>query len=599
VNRARTDTTKSIGVVLLCLAAASTVLAALIAATGGFTPDVAGIAISMHSVTRPIVGALALGLLGVIALGRDARSEGDRFYVIVARDGWLVAGVFAIVMTVATFHGGAHIAGGADSSGYLSQARLWRTAGFWHLDALKTTTPLAHELTAINRQYVFTPVGYQPAGNDATVPGYPPGLPIHFALASAIGGERAQFLVVPIATGALVIVAFLIGFRLGGPAAGLLSAAATGSSPMLLYQAAQPMSDVVAAFWWSFAVLLLIDPSKKLLLGAGLAAAIACAVRPNLFAMMPIVVLMAWWWRRWSRAAILPLATFIAPVAIGAIGFALLQTHLYGSASTTGYGDVGSLFSFDHVLPNLWRYPRWAIFTQSAILLAAVVAPIAIRRDWISPPIDRGVAERVAWSGLLFFACLQAFYLLYISFDDWVYFRFLLPALPWILALQSAVIAAAIRKVPLSMRGAALILVAILIASWGVGRARGLGAFRLQDSEQRYLDVAEFVRGLPPNAVILSLQHSGSLAYYTGRSVLRWDWLEPGEIDRAIVTLSQNGHPIFAVLDDWEEQQFRTRFTGTNVIGRLGAPLYSAGGPPGITSRVFAVRGALTIAGGG
>jgi hypothetical protein len=42
----------------------------------------------------------------------------------------------------------------------------------------------------------------------------------------------------------------------------------------------------------------------------------------------------------------------------------------------------------------------------------------------------------------------------------------------------------------------------------GVGRARGLGAFRLQDSEQRYLDVAEFVRGLPLNALLLSLVYA-------------------------------------------------------------------------------------------
>ena len=587
------------GVVLLWLAAATTVLAALIAATGGFTFDAGGLRISMHAVTRPIVAALAFGLLGVWALGRNAKSEGDRFYVIVARDSWLLAAAFAVVMAFATFEGGAHVAGGADSSGYLSQARLWRAAGFWNFAALKTTTPLSHELTTANRQYAFTPVGFQPAGKDATVPGYPPGLPIHFALASAIGGERGQFVVVPIATGALVIVAFLFGFRLGGPATGLLSAAATGSSPILLYQAAQPMSDAVSAFWWSLAILLLIDPAKRRLFGAGFAAAVACTVRPNLFAMAPVLVLMAWWWRRWNRTAILPLATFTAPVAAAAVGFALLQTYLYGSASTTGYGAVDSLFSVAHVLPNLSRYPRWAIFTQSAILFAAVIAPIAIRRGWISPAIDRGVAERVAWSGLLFFACLQAFYLLYMSFDDWVYFRFLLPALPWLLVLQSAVIAAAIRRVPSPMRGVALILIAIMIASWGVGRARGLGAFRLQDSEQRYLDVAGFARGLPPNAVFVSLQHSGSLAYYVGAGVLRWDWLEPGEIDRAIATLTQNGHPVFAVLDDWEEAQFRARFTGTSVIERLGAPVYSAGGPPGITSRVYAVRGALIIAGGG
>src|ERR1051325_8101807 len=107
MDSARTHTTKAISVVLLSFAAAATVLAALIAATGGFTLDVNGIPISMHSVTRPVVVALALRLLCVFALGRDARSDGDRFYVIVGRDAWVIAGTFALVIAVATFHGSA------------------------------------------------------------------------------------------------------------------------------------------------------------------------------------------------------------------------------------------------------------------------------------------------------------------------------------------------------------------------------------------------------------------------------------------------------------------------------------------------------------
>src|SRR4051812_48032251 len=132
------------------------------------------------------------------------------------------------------------------------------------------------------------------------------------------------------------------------------------------------MSDVVAAFWWSLAVLLLLDTHKRRLFGAGVAAAIACAVRPNLFAMVPVLALMAWWWRDWRRDAVLPLATFAAPLLLVATAFTLLQRYLYGSAGTTGYGAVGTLFSFSHVLPNLARYPRWAIFTQSALLIAAI-----------------------------------------------------------------------------------------------------------------------------------------------------------------------------------------------------------------------------------
>ena len=586
------------GVVLLWFAIASTFVAAAIAATGGFSFDIAGVALSMHAVTRPVVAAIAFGVLSAVALRSSTGAKTDRIYVIVGRNAALIAGAFAIVIGIATFEGGAHIAGGTDTSGYLSQARLWRAARFWNLAALRTTTPLSHELTPMNRQYVFTPVGYQPADRDTIVPQYPPGLPIHFAIAGAIGGERSQFVIVPLAAAILVMVAFAIGHRLGGPVTALVSAAATGASPIMLYQAAQPMSDVVAAAWWSIAVLLLLDQSRGRLFGAGVATAIACAVRPNLFAMVPILILMAWWWRQWRRDAVVPLATFAVPVAIAAVGLALLQTSFYGSASTTGYGSVDSLFSLQYVLPNLVRYPRWAIFTQSALLIAAAAAPIAIRRGWIAPAIDCTVAERAAWSGLLFFAALQAFYLLYISFDDWVYFRFLLPALPWVLVLQSIAIAAVIRALPVSTRGIAVILVPILIVSWGVGRARGLGAFRLQDSEQRYLDVAGFVRGLSPDAVFVSVQHSGSLSYYTGARVLRWDWLDANEIDRVIATMTHNGHPVFAVLDDWEEQQFRTRFTGTNLVEGLSAPIFTAGMPEAIKARVFAVRDALTVGGG-
>jgi hypothetical protein len=316
-------------------------------------------------------------------------------------------------------------------------------------------------------------------------------------------------------------------------------------------------------------------------------------VRPNLFAMAPVVALVAWWWGRWSGRALIRALLFLAPVGLAAVVFAYVQQSLYGSASTTGYGEVSSLFSIDHVWPNLSRYPRWAIFTQSGLIVLAVAAPIAIRRGWVMPAIDRVIAERVAWSGLVFFGCLQAFYLLYIAFDDWVYFRFLLPALPWILVLQAAAIASACRRLPHVYHALAVILVAVLAASWGVGRARGLGAFQLQDSEQRYVDAADFVRGLPPNAVCLSLQHSGSLAYYTGAAVLRWDWTEPGEIDRAVSELSRKGHLVFAVLDDWEVVQFRERFAGTTTVSRLGRPVFAAGSPEGIKAQIYSLSDAL------
>jgi hypothetical protein len=599
VSKPHTPSSKFIGVVLLSLAALVTLLAAAIAATGGFTLTPGGFELSMHAVARPVVAALALGSLGVWALIRHGRTDINRMQVIAPRDAAFLAAVFAILIGSAVYAGSAHIAGGADSSGYLSEARLWRAAGPFNLSALRTTTPIAREITPINRQYVFTPIGYQPAGPAAIVPGYPPGLPIQFAIASAIGGEAAERAVVPFALAGLVIVAFLFGYHIGGPAAALLSAAATGSSPMLLYQATQPMSDVVAAFWWLLGTLLALRTSTITLIGSGVALAIACAVRPNLFALAPVLLLLAWWWRGWSRRAIIPLAACAAPIILGAAAFAFLQSYLYGSASTTGYGEVGTLFSIANIFPNLASYPRWAIHTQSALLILALGAPLAVRRQWVTPAIDRTIAERVCWSAIVLFACLQAFYLLYIPFDDWVYFRFLLPALPAVLALQSVVIASVIGRIRMAKPGFVLVLVAVLMASWGVGRARSLGAFRLQESEQRYLDVAGFVRGLPPDAVFVTVQHSGSLAYYNHSAVLRWDWLEAREIDAVIAELTDNGHTVYLVLDDWEEATFRARFTGTNIIQRLDAPVFAAGGPPGITAKVFAARAAPAVGAGG
>ena len=49
------------------------------------------------------------------------------------------------------------------------------------------------------------------------------------------------------------------------------------------------MSDVPAAFWWSLAVLLLTHASGRTAALGGAAAAVACLVRPNLFALAPVL----------------------------------------------------------------------------------------------------------------------------------------------------------------------------------------------------------------------------------------------------------------------------------------------------------------------
>jgi hypothetical protein len=82
------------------------------------------------------------------------------------------------------------------------------------------------------------------------------------------------------------------------------------------------------------------------------------------------------------------------------------------------------------------------------------------------------------------------------------------------------------------------------------------------------------------------MQHSGSLHYYTARSILRWDWTESSEIDRAVAALRETGHTVYVVLDDWEEPEFRSRFAGTRTLLSLGQPLMRTPGE-GIRTSVY------------
>jgi hypothetical protein len=112
-------------------------------------------------------------------------------------------------------------------------------------------------------------------------------------------------------------------------------------------------------------------------------------------------------------------------------------------------------------------------------------------------------------------------------------------------------------------------------------------AFRFVDSKdiftnstaerRRYLDAAHYLDGtLPSDAVVLAMQHSGSVRYYTGRLTMRWDVLDAATLDRALAALGERGIPVFALLESWEEEDFRRRFAGRRMLSALTTPLARA-----------------------
>jgi hypothetical protein len=306
------------------------------------------------------------------------------------------------------------------------------------------------------------------------------------------------------------------------------------------------------------------------------AAAAAVLTRPNLAPLVAIpgvVVLWRCWRARLSRGSAGPAqpdlhrtgwqdaVLFGAAVVPAAITIALLNDYWYGSPLASGYGDVGSLYSVSNIGPNLERYPRWLVESQTPLILLAALAPFAVWRQ-------RGAAVLLlAWT-----AAVVASYIAYIPFDAWWFLRFLLPAYPPLLALTAAVLVAIATRMPAGTRVALVAIVLMLVARHGVTYARERATFQTE-GEYKYAITGRYVaEHLPPRAMFFAMQHSGSVRYYSGRSTLRWDRVPPDQLDWAIAEIQRHGYLPYALVEDWEEEMWRERLAGRAVPPALDRP---------------------------
>ena len=87
--------------------------------------------------------------------------------------------------------------------------------------------------------------------------------------------------------------------------------------------------------------------------------------------------------------------------------------------------------------------------------------------------------------------------------------------------------------------------------------------------------------------MVLSVQHSGSVRYYTKRITLRTT--AGGRRARCRAPrLAAKGRRAYLVVDDWEEKEFRARFSPGNRAAQLGAPLARVAGSPEV--RIFELQ---------
>jgi hypothetical protein len=499
-----------------------------------------------------------------------------------ARAASCAAALVAVAALVAAIRYGSTVGGGADSYGYVSQAALWRSG------QLTLREPIARESPWPLALNTWAPLGYVPApgSRDTIVPLYAPGLPLLMAAFQAVGGFCAAFLVVPFCGALTVWLTWRLGGRLGvSHGASLAAVILLASSPVFLYQLMNPMSDVPATAAWTLATVLITGGSMA---AGGLAAAAALLIRPNL-------VLIGVALTAWILVTRQPAVRFLLGLAPAVLAIAVLNTTLYGAPWTSGYGPAADLYSPRFVWTNLRQFGAWMVQTQTPIVALAVL-PLGLPRWWPASGAPHG--RLLAGS---FVAAVWLSYLLYIPFDAWWYLRFLLPMWPILLLLVALagerIVGVAARRWARPSALEALAAVAVVtLAVNGIRIAAARSTFELSRGERRYVDVARFAAAhTDPDAVLISLQHSGSLRLYAGRMTLRFDQLDPLWLDRVVEFLRGRGRHPFIVLDRGELDLFKRQFAESKV-GRLdwapmaaldesafvydATPQSSAAGPP-------------------
>jgi hypothetical protein len=554
---------RSLQIVLAIVGLAAAAVAIWDVATGGFYVHVFGIRVSSREAYKPFRLAMLAGVAVIQLNDWHSPPPATSWNGILRWGKWIALGA-AIASMALAFRYGIFAAGGADAYGYVSQAQLFARGELTAPDPLASVASTVGASTA--------PLGYQLSRTPGRiVPTYPAGLPIAMAAAISAGGLTAAFVVIPLFAGATVWLTYLLGARIADARAGLIAAILVTFSPIFLFQSLEPMSDVPVTTWWLLAWYLALMGRTDAALGAGVCVSAAVLTRPNLAPLAAVLALVSVGRDRSLRRGL----AFVAGAIPGCLAVAALNAFWYGSPLSSGYGELADLYLASRAIPNLRNYWSWLIELETGVILLAAAAPFVARDG------------RAAGAMLLFFASLLACYLFYFVYDTWPFLRFLLPGIPLLLVLVSAVIVAIFERLPLTLRGTMVFLICILAPVTYLLTANRLHVFDIQRSERRYVSVGEYIdAALPEKAVVLTVIQSGSVRLYGRRPTLRWDQMLPERLDQTLDGLRAAGYVPYLLLESWEEDLFRARFATSSIVGNIDwQPAFEYYGP--ISVRVF------------
>jgi hypothetical protein len=362
---------------------------------------------------------------------------------------------------------------------------------------------------------------------------------------------------------------YMLGRAIDRPQTGLIAAILTACSPIFLLQNIAPMSDVPATAFWLGAIVLALLDGRGYTFASGGAVAIALLIRPNLLPLALVVAILI----ALRKPTFARLALFVVPVAAVCFGIAALNRHLYGAQTVSGYGALETMFAWHWLTTNVWRYSGWLVDLHTPFVLFGIpTLPLMLYDQLRSSALLAHVRNGVVYVLFVFIVVLTLCYLFYIPFDTWPFLRFLLPGIPILLIFSCLLLVRIALHLPNRWRGAFVFALSSCLVLRFATTTRELHVFAVASSERRYVSVGRYLgTHLPADSIVITVLHSGSLRLYGGLNTVRWDLLSSDDLDTTIDTLEAHRRQVYILLEESEDAQFRTRFSG-NIFGRLDWP---------------------------
>jgi 4-amino-4-deoxy-L-arabinose transferase-like glycosyltransferase len=491
---------------------------------------------------------------GVIIAGGNQRAvPGD-----VRRRAWLEP--LLLVLVFLTYvgmvrHFSSDVVGGSDSWGYVSQAMRLSNGRFYEAEHVLSRFGLREDAGLTH------PLGYLEKGKGGTVPLYPFGYPLLMAVAIKLLGLQAAFWVTPLLAAGAVLLTYWLGRACLGASGGVVAAVLVGVLPNFLMGAFAPMSDVPAVFLCALALVALLamrpGPSADRILGTALGFGVW--VRPNLGLLIGVVGLWFVWRREWRR--LLRVAVTVVPFLLVAV---LVNWHLFGAPWRSGYGDLPLGGPLGEILARGARHLLRLNVQQAGVGLVLFALALFFNR--------LAVPRRVLLAGV--FAAFLCFFAAYRIDDAWWYFRFLIPAMPAVALLEAGLLVQLAGPGRLRWARAVVAVLATCALTFGSLRyAENKGIFKAREGEQKYPRVAAFVAAqVQKPALVLSMQHSGSIRFYSDLPTARYDLRSPEELADTLARVARAGGNLYLVVDDWEIDDINAHgrgflFAGADLLG--------------------------------